>query len=150
MGRGKRQQRKGAFPNQATQATSSFRHLPDDVEAAPRGVPQSVDWPRGVRRWYVDGLLQRDDGPAAEHPEYVRWYRSGRLHRDDGPAVVWLNEESRGWFRNGRLHRDDGPAIESPDGDDRWFKNGVEQPVPEAPSMTPPGRIARPSSLARP
>jgi hypothetical protein len=53
-----------------------------------------------------------------------RWYKNGKLHRDDGPAVEFANGD-KGWYRNGQFHRDDGPALEYADGTKRWYKDGV-------------------------
>jgi len=60
--------------------------------------------------------IERSDGTR-------RWYRDGRLHREDGPAI----ERSGGtclWYRDGRLHREDGPAIERSDGTREWYRDG--------------------------
>lgn len=96
----------------------------------------------GVRRWYQDGQLHQEDGPAVEYPDGTfYWYRYGRKHRDDGPAVSYacgqkewhVNGElrcletangSRYWYRNGRLHRDDGPAVDEVGGRRVWYRNG--------------------------
>ena len=54
-----------------------------------------------------------------------RWYVNGLLHRDnDLPAIEYLNGDKY-WFVNGKRHRDnDLPAIECLDGYKRWFLNG--------------------------
>lgn len=59
-----------------------------------------------------------------------RWYRNGVLHREDGPAMIHLLDGteqwiSEWWCRDGKLHRDDGPAIIGPDGTEQWWRNGV-------------------------
>ena len=51
-----------------------------------------------------------------------RWYLNGRLHREDGPAVECVNG-SKAWYINGKLHRADGPAIEYSDGRIEWWIN---------------------------
>ena len=54
---------------------------------------------------------------------YKKWYLNGKLHREDGPAI----ENSNGtkfWYLNGKLHRGDGPAIEYSDGNKYWYLNG--------------------------
>ena len=38
-----------------------------------------------------------------------RYYVNEVLHRDDGPAVEWYNG-SKEWYKNAKLHREDGPA----------------------------------------
>jgi hypothetical protein len=55
----------------------------------------------------------------------TRWFLNGVLHREDGPAI----EEGDGtkyWYLNGKLHREDGPAIEYANGIKRWFLNNEE------------------------
>ncbi|WP_038456961.1 hypothetical protein [Paraburkholderia xenovorans] len=42
---------------------------------------------RGVERWFRDGLLHRDDGPAKIFPDGSKcWYSHGKPHREDGAA----------------------------------------------------------------
>ena len=38
-----------------------------------------------------------------------RYYVNKVLHREDGPAVEWYNG-SKEWYKNAKLHREDGPA----------------------------------------
>ena len=54
-----------------------------------------------------------------------RWYLNGKLHCEDGPAVEWPDGEKQ-WYLNGKLHREDGPAIEYPNGEKQWYLNGKE------------------------
>jgi len=54
-----------------------------------------------------------------------RWYKNGKLHRDDGPATECSNG-SKYWYQNGEFHRDDGPAIEYTNGNKSWYKNGLK------------------------
>jgi hypothetical protein len=51
------------------------------------------------------------------------WYVNEKLHREDGPAIEWPDGEQR-WFLNGILHREDGPAVVYPDGKKYWYVNG--------------------------
>ena len=54
----------------------------------------------GTKRWYVDGKLHREDGPACEYPTGDKtWYRNGKRHREDGPAVEWA-DGTRFWYLN--------------------------------------------------
>lgn len=104
----------------------------------------------GVKYWYKDGLLHREnDLPAIECPcGHKEWYIQGKLHReDDMPAKIdygvthyWYREESnhykfpvasdksiclQSWFKEGKLHRDqDLPAVIYADGSQLWFKEG--------------------------
>ena len=79
-----------------------------------------------IERWYRNGELHREDGPAyvKRHPDGTvleGWHKDGELHHDGSPA--WVERYPDGivveqWYRNGRRHRDDGPALvgRSPDG----------------------------------
>lgn len=79
--------------------------------------------------WYVEGSLQRTDGPARQrwNSEGVLlneiWYINGNLHRTGGPANRRWNSEgillNEIWYTNGFLHRTDGPATQ------RWNDEGV-------------------------
>ena len=80
----------------------------------------------GFIKWYLNGLLHREGGPAVEHASGVKeWYLNNQRHREDGPARIWVGECREWWFKN-QLHREDGPAIEFEDGTKAWFLNGVE------------------------
>lgn len=52
-----------------------------------------------------------------------RWYRNGHLHRDDGPA--YASQTECRWFNRGLLHRIDGPAVERSNGESSWYIHGV-------------------------
>ena len=78
----------------------------------------------GNKRWYSNGKLHREDGPAIEWANgYKSWYINGKRHREDGPAVERA-DGTKCWCINGKLHREDGPAIECADGDKSWYING--------------------------
>jgi len=51
-----------------------------------------------------------------------RWYLNGNLHRENGPAVEHA-DGTRYWCLNGYLHREDGPAIENADGTTEYWVN---------------------------
>ena len=80
----------------------------------------------GAKRWCLNGILHREDGPAyismSDGPNI--WYLYGRRHREDGPAVEWPSG-SKEWYLNNKLHREDGPAKTWPDGYKEWYLNGV-------------------------
>ena len=81
--------------------------------------------PRG-QRWYLNGKLHREDGPAIIFNNGTQeWWLNGKLHREDGPAVEFLGGH-RGWYKNGLLHREDGPAVERPNGHKAWYLNGIK------------------------
>jgi len=81
----------------------------------------------GIREWYLNGKLHREDGPAVEYSDGTKeWYVNGKRHRENGPAIEWADGDKY-WYLNGKRHREDGPAIEkSSDGTKRWYLNGVE------------------------
>ena len=59
-------------------------------------------YPNGSKRWYLNGKLHREDGPAIEYPNgSKRWYLNGKVHREDGPAVENFNG-SKYWYLNGK------------------------------------------------
>jgi hypothetical protein len=49
-----------------------------------------------------------------------RWYLNGKLYREDGPAVEWANG-SKFWYINDQQHREDGPAVECANGNKYWY-----------------------------
>ena len=51
-------------------------------------------------------------------------HRTGRLHNPDGPAVICPDGEER-WYYDGILHREGGPAIEGPGFSRVWYRHGV-------------------------
>ena len=52
-----------------------------------------------------------------------RWYLNGLYHREDGPAIE-LKSGTKKWLVNNKFHRLDGPAIEWNDGSCEWWING--------------------------
>ena len=54
-----------------------------------------------------------------------RWYLNDMLHRTDGPAIEDANG-SKWWYLNGKCHRTDGPSVEWPSGNKFWFINGIQ------------------------
>jgi len=78
----------------------------------------------GSKRWYLDGKLHREDGPAFEHANGRKdWYLNGERHREDGPAIEWA-DGTKFWYLNGQRHREDGPAVEWSDGSKEWRVKG--------------------------
>ena len=53
----------------------------------------------------------------------TRWYLNGKLHREDGPASIWA-DGTKCWCYHGAFHRTDGPAIEYVDGHTSWYLHG--------------------------
>jgi hypothetical protein len=113
--------------------------------ADPKPSDVVVTEPNGDVKYYSNGVLHRDDGPAEIEvytgydgdERHCSWYRHGVRHRDDGPAVVGGRTANGDyeWWRDGVRHRDDGPAIiklfESEGGGPgptyEWWRNGVLQ-----------------------
>ena len=86
-----------------------------------------------VERWYKDGVLHCEGGPARveRRPDgtvFEEWYKSGELHREDGPAYVERHPDGtviEGWYRNDKLHREHRQMV-YPDGTviEEWRKDG--------------------------
>ena len=80
----------------------------------------------GNRKWLLNGLLHRIDGPAIDCKGGKKeWWVSGLRHRTDGPAMKWSSGKQEWWF-NGVLHRENGPAITYEDGSTEWWLNGKQ------------------------
>ena len=69
------------------------KHGNPDTSTIPGNYTGIVDWPSGLRHWYVNGQWHRYDGPAVEfagqEDRYSCWYLYGQIHREDGPAQCW-------------------------------------------------------------
>ena len=80
----------------------------------------------GSKRWYLNGKLHREDGPAIEDTNGIKaWCINGQYHREDGPAFEYA-DGSKAWYLNDKRHREDGPAIENANGTKYWYLNGKE------------------------
>jgi hypothetical protein len=79
----------------------------------------------GSKRWYLNGKLHREDGPAVEYPNGTKeWWLNGFRHRGSGPAIEGKFGDLS-WYKHGQLHREDGPAVEwANDSGKSWFLNG--------------------------
>ena len=63
--------------------------------------------PKGVERWFKDGKLHREDGPAvieSDGSEY--WHKDGKFHREDGPAVI-ANNGIKDYYLNDNLIKEE-------------------------------------------
>ena len=86
----------------------------------------SLEYPNGLKLWYRNGKLHRDDGPALAYANGKKaWYQNGQKHREGGPAIIHPNGTEH-WYLNGELHREDGPAIINPSGRKEWWINNVQ------------------------
>jgi hypothetical protein len=75
----------------------------------------------GDKRYYLNDLLHREDGPAVELAlGYKHWYQHGKRHRSNGPTIE-SPDGTKWWHQHGYLHRLDGPAIEYGDGHKDWY-----------------------------
>lgn len=55
----------------------------------------------GDKKWYLNGLLHREDGPALEYTCGTKqWLVGGKFHREDGPAREWA-DGTKEWWLNG-------------------------------------------------
>ena len=74
-----------------------------------------------TKRYYLNGILHRLDGPAVEHSDGSKYYYlNGILHRADGPAIESANG-SKHYYLDGKRHRVDGPAAEFPNGSKHYY-----------------------------
>ena len=56
----------------------------------------------GVKRWFLNEQLHREDGPAVESAAGDKeWRLNGERHREDGPAVEWTSGH-KWWYLNGK------------------------------------------------
>ena len=67
---------------------------------------KTVIEPDGTKKWYINGLCHRDDGPAIIYPNgSEEWYKNGKLHRLYGSArTIWTKTGviDGGWYIDGR------------------------------------------------
>ena len=79
----------------------------------------------GVKRWFKNGTLHREGGPAVESVNGTKaWFKNGAIHRDGGPALIQADGTTF-WYKDDNLHRLDGPAIECSNGTKEWHIDGV-------------------------
>jgi hypothetical protein len=56
----------------------------------------------GTKRWYLNDLIHRENGPAIEYPNGTKyWYLNGLFHREDGPAIEW-SDGFKEWYYHGK------------------------------------------------
>jgi hypothetical protein len=80
----------------------------------------------GNRKWLLNNLLHRTDGPAIDCKSgKTEWWLNGLRHRANAPAMEWPSGKQEWWF-NGELHRENGPAISYEDGSTEWWLNGKQ------------------------
>lgn len=75
----------------------------------------------GTKKWYLNGELHREDGPAIEYTNGTNaWWQHGKCHRIGAPAAEHANGDKY-WYVNDKLHRTDGAAIEYGNGTKDWY-----------------------------
>ena len=50
-------------------------------------------------RYYKDGLIHREDGPALLYKGNKEWYINGYLHREDGPAIIYNSGKTYFYYK---------------------------------------------------
>ena len=69
----------------------------------------------GIKKWYLNSNLHREDGPAVEWSSGSKWwYLHGEKHREDGPATIQYENDkifSEYYFQLGRPCNPRGPDI---------------------------------------
>lgn len=53
-----------------------------------------------------------------------RWYLDNDLHREDGPAIEYIASGTKYWYRHGKFYKIDGPTIEYSNGRKAWYLHG--------------------------
>lgn len=95
-----------------------------DSRDIPKDFTGVAEYSNGLRQWYKEGNLHREDGPAVELADGTKiWFKEGKRHREDGPA----RENPKGgkeWYKEGKYHRIDGPAVEYLYGQKEWWIDG--------------------------
>jgi hypothetical protein len=77
-----------------------------------------------IKRWFLNGKLHREDGPAVEHLNGSKeWWVDGKRHRENGPAIEASNG-AKFWYLHGKFHRIDGPAVHHSDGSEAFYLFG--------------------------
>lgn len=60
-----------------------------------------------------------------DHLGTWRWFKDGVLHRENGPAIEW-DDGDKYWYKNNVLHREAGPAIECVNpNDNQYYLDGA-------------------------
>jgi hypothetical protein len=84
--------------------------------------------------YFKNGLLHRENGPAAINSHQEVYYKDGLIHRDgDLPALINFikdkenNKEvfSQAYYKHGKFHRENGPALIWTTGSYQHYKNGL-------------------------
>ena len=102
----------------------------------------------GIKIWFKDDQLHREDGPAVEYaggvtgwyfkdiyagsgdkPDPELWTRLTSHELNGGPmlngCIVDLDGD-KFWYKDNQFHREDGPAVVGVDGTTEWFFHGKQ------------------------
>ena len=77
----------------------------------------------GEKRWYLDGLYHKLDGPAVSCGEKQEYWQYGERHRSGGPAIYYPGRHIA-YYVNDQLHRLDGPALIYPGNYEAYYVDG--------------------------
>ena len=56
----------------------------------------------GTKRWYLNGIPHREDGPAVEYIDGTKkWIVRGQFHNVNGPAIIYSTGVVK-WYINGK------------------------------------------------
>ena len=90
----------------------------------------------GTKRYWKDGMVHRDDGPAVEYANGdLGFFQKGVCHRIGGPAFISVSEGRQEWWHEGKLHRANGPAIVWDNGHQEWYFGGKKHRT-DGPAIT--------------
>ena len=79
-----------------------------------------------IKRFAGQSNIPRNfSGVCKTLDETVRWFKNGVLHREDGPAIIW-EDGTKEWFVNGKRHCTTGAAYVYPTGCKEYWIEGVE------------------------
>jgi hypothetical protein len=86
-----------------TEANFNKKMLGNPIEyEREKNTPVMTTSPAGTKKWTVNGVTHRADGPALEYANGDKiWYFNGSRHRDDGPAIEYVNGEKK-WYFHGK------------------------------------------------
>ena len=95
----------------------------------------AIEWVSGTMEWYQHGARHRLDGPARVTFVTEEWYQHGARHRLDGPA--YISKTATVWYKHNKLHNPNGPAKTWKDGSEEWYQNNKLH-NPNGPAVTYP------------
>lgn len=76
----------------------------DQDSRIPNDFTGMATYPSGTKKYFKDGKLHREDGPAIEWSTGGEsWYVNGLKHRNDGPSFKNTNDTIRHWHMDGKV-----------------------------------------------